>query len=173
MEFVTLVEIRGSVRVYKDEPVEDEKIRAVLEAANAAPSAGNLQAFEIVVVTDPDARSALARAALDQDFIAKAPVVLVFFASPRRSAVRYFRRGEEMYCVQDATIACTFAHLRAADLGLGSAWVGAFDDRKVSEIVGAPGDLRPVAILSVGYPGETPAPTSRRSLEDLVRRERF
>jgi nitroreductase len=173
MDFARLVDVRCSVRAYRDEPVEEETIRAVLEAANAAPSAGNLQAFEIVMVTEPDVRAALARAALDQDFIAKAPVVLVFLASPRRSSVRYHRRGEDLYCIQDATIACAFAHLRAADLGLGSAWVGAFHDDKVVSIIGAPGDLRPVAILSMGHPGESPPRTSRRSLDDVVHKETF
>lgn len=173
MEFERLIGKRRSVREFEDRPVEDEQVRAVLEAANSAPSAGGCQAYEIVRVEDPAVRSSLARAALDQMFIAQAPVVLVFLATPSRSSGRYGRRGRQLYCIQDATIACAFAHLRAADLGLGSVWVGAFDDDGVRRALGAPAESRPVAILPLGHPGEDPAPTPRRSLDDLVRPDRY
>lgn len=173
MNFDELIESRRSIRVFEPRAVEAEKLQAILEAANRAPSAGDLQAFEIVRVTDAAARSRLAQAALGQSFIAAAPVVLLFFANPARSSSTYGRRGIELYCVQDATIACTFAHLRATDLGLGSVWVGAFLDDAVSAAVAAPKELRPVAILPIGYAAESPAPTPRRGVRDLVRSETF
>ncbi len=168
MDYFELLEKRHSIRSYTSQPVEDEKLHAILQAANRAPSAGNLQAYEIYVVTDPARLQALAWAALDQTFIAQAPAALVFCASPKRSSVRYGRRGTTLYCIQDATIACAFAHLAAAALGLGSVWVGAFDEDGVRRVIGVWEDLRPVAILPVGYSSEKPEITSRRQLSSLV-----
>jgi nitroreductase len=126
-----------------------------------------LQAYEIFLVRDERKKEALADAALGQEFVAEAPVVLVFCANPSRSARRYGSRGRDLYSIQDATIACTFAMLAATSLGLGSCWVGAFDDEEVKRILGIK-DLKPIAILPIGYPAQRPFPTSRRSLKDLV-----
>ena len=168
MEFEELIKASRSIRAFQPRAIEEEKLKKILMAANLAPSAGNLQAYEIYVVKDGKKKRELAKAALDQEFIAEAPVVLVFCANPPRSAFRYGRRGEELYCVQDATIATTFAMLMAADLGLGSVWVGAFYDDWVARILGLPSHLRPIAILPIGYPAERPEFVGRRRLEDLV-----
>lgn len=168
MNFFDLITTRRSVRAFQPTPVDKEKLRTVLEAAVAAPSAGNLQAYSIVVVHDPARRVRLAEAALGQDFLAQAPVVLVFCARPDISSARYRRRGAELYCVQDATIACTFAHLAAHALGLGSVWIGAFDEAAVRQTLGLPPHWCPVAMLPMGYPAESPAPTPRRPLQQTV-----
>lgn len=168
MEFTELIQARRSVRAFEATQVEAEKLNRILELANLAPSAGNLQAYEIYHVTAARVRAALARAA-DQSFIAEAPVILVFFANPGRSARKYGARGKELYAIQDATIAVTYAMLAATDLGLGTVWVGAFDPMKVTTATGAPPDWIPVAVLPIGYAAEIPGPTSRRSLSDLVR----
>lgn len=168
MDIFDAIVHRRSVRRFRPDPLTSAQLTRVLDAARWAPSAGNRQALEIVVVQDAARRSALARAALDQWFIAEAPVVLVFFAAPSRNRDRYGRRGVELYAVQDATIACAHAHLAAAALGLGSCWIGAFDELKVAELLGAARDERPVAILPIGWPAEEPPPSARRSLEDLV-----
>lgn len=97
MDLFEATQRRRSVRAYEPRAVEADKLRRILTCALAAPSAGNLQAYAVVVVTDPDTRRALARAAVDQEFVAQAPVVLVFFQDPARSAVRYGRRGAELY----------------------------------------------------------------------------
>ena len=155
------------MRAFAAKCVEAEKVAQVLAAANAAPSAGNLQAYEIFRFTGEKERVALARAAWEQMFVAQAPVVLVFCANPARSAVKYRERGVRLYAVQDATVACTFAMLAATALGLGTVWVGAFDDARVQGVVGRE-DLLPVAILPIGYAAEEPAATPRRALGDLV-----
>jgi len=169
MDFFEVVAARHSVRAFADKAIEPEKLQAILEAASRAPSAGNLQAYDIYVVSAPACLSALARAALNQDFLAQAPVSLVFCANPPRSAQKYGRRGASLYAVQDATIACAYAQLASTALGLASVWVGAFDDGGVRAALGVNDDLRPVAILPIGYAGETPEATSRRPLESLVR----
>jgi nitroreductase len=169
MDYATLIEERHSIRAYQPTEAEEDKLRSVLHAANRAPSAGNLQAYQIVAVRSPAARQALARAALDQDFVAQAPVVLVFLADPGRARGKYGHRGETLYSLQDATIACAYAQLAARDLGLGACWVGAFRKDAVREAVGSPPEQVPVALLPLGYPAEQPRITSRRSLGDLVR----
>jgi hypothetical protein len=126
MEFFDTVKSRHSIRAFAATPIDDDTLQAILEAANWAPSAGNLQAYEIYMVTQDHDRSALARAAFEQWFVARAPVV-VFCAHPERSARRYGQRGVRLYAIQDATIACTFAMLAATALGLATVWVGAFE----------------------------------------------
>jgi len=168
MEFFEVVKRRRSTRAYAAKPVEAEKLGKILAAANAAPSAGNLQAYEIYRVRDPQKKRALAKAALDQDFVAAAPELLVFCAHPARSAGRYRQRGVRLYSVQDATIACTFAMLAATALGLSTVWVGAFEDHAVSRAIGAPEEHLPVAMLPIGYAAETPELTLRRPLDELV-----
>lgn len=169
MDLFTVFQERHSVRAFAERPVEPEKLRALLEAANRAPSAGNLQAYEIYVVTRPTVLKALMRAAFEQKFIAQAPVVFVFCAHPTRSASSYGERGATLYSVQDATIACAYAQLAATALGLGSVWVGAFDEDTVRRALGIGGELVPVALLPLGYAAESPEITPRRALEDLVR----
>ena len=169
MDFFQVVSQRRSVRAFQHREVEPEKLKRILETANMAPSAGDLQAYRIYAVKSQQARIGLARAALGQSFIAEAPVVLVFCAVPMWSAVKYGRRGERLYSLQDATIACAYAQLAATALGLGSTWVGAFDEHSVSQAIGASDEEVPIAILPIGYPAESPMPTPRRRLSELVR----
>ena len=166
MEFTEVLTKRRSVRSYKPQPVEENKLRRIFEAANMAPSAGNLQAYEVRVVRDPAKRNALAEAANGQGFIADSPVSLVFCADPARSAEKYGKRGSDLYSVQDATIAATFAMLAAVDLSLATVWVGDFDEKKVQQVLGVK-LIRPVAIFSLGYAAEQPPPSPRRPIEEI------
>lgn len=172
-EFFDVIRSRHSIRGYAERDVSEEHLRAVLEAMNRAPSAGDLQAYEVVLVRDRQRRLQLARAAHDQAFVAEAPVVLVFFMNPARSRRKYGERGDVLYACQDATVAAAHAQIAAHALGLATVWVGAFDDEAVSAAVHAPAGLRPSSLLVLGHPAETPVPTPRRSLRDLVRRESF
>lgn len=170
MEFFEVVQKRQSIRKFKATPVEADKLSRILKAANRAPSAGNLQAYQIFVVKDPALKARLDAAAGNQGSVKEAPIVLIFCASPERSATRYGSRGEELYCVQDATIACAYAQLAATALGLASVWIGAvFEPETVKEALGITEDLWPIALLPLGYPAEETPRTPRRTLEDLVR----
>ena len=151
MEFSELLEKRRSVREYAETPVEKEKIEKIVNAAFAAPSAGNLQSYKIIIVRDKKAKEALSEAANSQKSILLAPVVLAFFADQSHSSKRYGVRGINLYAIQDATIAAAYAQLAAADLGLSSVWVGAFEPDKVSKILGAEQGEYPVALLPVGH----------------------
>lgn len=168
MDFAGVVEGRHSVRSFQDRDVESASLEAVLRAARSAPSAGNLQAYRVAVARASSVRRLLARAALDQDFVAQAPVVLVFLAEPAASGVKYGRRGETLYATQDATIACAYAQLAVVNAGLGSCWVGAFDGDKVRAALGVEETLRPVALLPLGYPAEVPRIAPRRPLSEMV-----
>jgi len=169
MNLLEAIQTRQSIRAYQPQEIEAEKLDAILNAMVQAPSAGNLQAYEVHVFRDPQTKQALVRAALDQKFLAQAPVVLVFCAHPVRAA-KYGRRGEQLYCVQDATIAAAYAQLAATALGLATCWVGAFDEEAVARAAALPAGERPVAILPIGYAAETPTRTSRRKLNELVHR---
>ena len=168
MDFFEVVKQRHSIRHFATTPVEREKLQKILATANQAPSAGNLQSFEIYVASGLSTRLALAHCALGQSFIAQAPYSLVFCTRADLAESCYGRRGKELYAIQDATIACSFAMLAATALGLGSVWVGAFDERAVGEILGSKKSARPVAILPIGYTAESPVVTPRRSLTELV-----
>lgn len=168
MDLFETIQARQSVRAYQARDIEEEKLEAILSAANQAPSAGNLQAYEIYLTRERGLKQALARAAGDQEFLTQAPVLLVFCVHPARSATRYGQRGRQLYCLQDAAIAVAYAQLAATALGLGTCWVGAFDDQGVAKALSLPRWIRPVAVLPVGYPAESPARTPRRPLADLV-----
>jgi nitroreductase len=168
MDYFEAVKTRRSMRAFQKKPVEEEMIRRIIEVINLAPSAGDLQAYEVIVVKDPMLKDKLAKAALDQSFVSEAPVCFVFVAYPERSSRKYGRRGSELYCVQDATIATTYAMLAATSLGLSSTWVGAFDEEAAARAVGATGGKRPVAILPVGYAAESPENTPRRPVSEIA-----
>ena len=172
MEFFDVLNERHSVRAYTSQSIESDKLQQILEAINRAPSAGNLQAYEVYLVCDEKRKTELAKSARGQDFLAQAPVVLVFCTNAARSAGKYGNRGTDLYCLQDATIACTFAMLAATTLSLSTVWVGAFDEEKARRAIEAPEGHRPVAMLPVGYPAEFPRNSPRRSLSDLLHIEK-
>jgi len=171
MDFFDVIASRRSVREFGPQPVSDAALRRVLEAADRAPSAGNLQAYEVVVVRSVEGRRQLARAALGQDFVAAAPAVLVFLTHPDRNAERYGERGARLYSLQDATIAAAHAQLAAHALGLGSVWVGAFDDESIRGVVKAPDGYGVSSLLVLGQPSGAPAVTPRRGVDDLTHHE--
>lgn len=167
-DFFATIRLRHSVRRYQaDMQIEPEKLHAVLESAVAAPSAGDLQAYQIVVVRDADQRRLLAEST-EQEFLANAPICLVFCTDAERSAQTFGERGRELYALQDTTIAAAYAQLAAAACGLGSAWIGYFNASDVAHILELRQGLQPVAMLALGYPAELPEPTTRRRLDEIV-----
>ncbi len=161
------------MRAYRHTVLDRRKIQTILDAVLLAPSAGDLQAYRVVIVENSKTKSALADAAHGQRFIAEASVVFVFLADPERSAAKYGQRGRLLFSLQDATLAAAYAQLSAADLGLASCWVGAFDDDAVADAVNAPKGLRPIAVIPLGEPAEMPDRPPRRSRKELVVNEGF
>lgn len=164
---------RRSIRSFASEPVDEKDLKKILEAAIAAPSAGNRQPWEFVVVKNPEQKRKLADAAFGQSFIEEAPVAIVVCANAPRTARVYGNRGEDLYCIQDTAAAIQNINLAAYALGYGTCWVGAFDERRVAEIIGCPAGVRPVAIIPIGKPAEKPDPTPRLPLTKVVHQERF
>lgn len=168
-DFFETVRHRHSVRRYQpDMAVEREKLHAILEMACAAPSAGDMQPYRIVVIEEPQGRIALGRAAHNQGFIADAPVCLVFCADPQRSAAKFGDRGTKLYAIQDTTIAAAYAQLAVVAAGMGSTWIGQFDEDQVRTALDLEPGVIPIALLSLGYPAELPEPSPRRRLQEVV-----
>ncbi|MEM2676833.1 MAG: nitroreductase family protein [Candidatus Bathyarchaeia archaeon] len=164
---------RRSIRAYREMEVSQEIVEKLIDAARWAPSAGNIQPWEFIVVRNSETKRRLAEAALGQSFIEEAPVVIVVCADEERSARGYGTRGRALYCIQDTAAAIQNIHLAAYALGLGTCWVGAFREDEVRKILDIPVGVRPVAIIPVGYPAESPAPRSRRPLKQLIHYEKF
>jgi nitroreductase len=173
MDVLEAIKGRRSVRAFKNKDVPQEIIEKLIDAARWAPSAGNIQPWEFIVVRKPDIKRRLAEAALDQTFIEEAPVVIVVCAGENRSSQGYGMRGKTLYCIQDTAAAIQNIHLLAYSLGLGACWVGAFREEEAREILKIPLGVRPVAMIPVGCPAESPSPPSRRPLRQIVRYETF
>ena len=167
MNFFDLIKKRSSIRAFKGREISEEEIQKLLKAANSAPSAGNLQSYEIIAIKDKDLKDDLVGAAHGQKFLGQAPIVFAFLQDYERSQKKYGERGN-LYSIQDGTIAATYLQLAAEEIGFGSCWVGAFDEDRVAEILET--GKRPLALIPVGYPAKRPSKDSgRRELDELVR----
>lgn len=165
--FFEIISKRHSIRAFAESKIEKEKIEKILKASQRAPSAGNLQSYKIFLVSKSKEKLNLAKAAHDQNYIKDCSLVLVFCADPENSAKEYGIRGQKLFCIQDATIACSYAQLAAQSLGLATLWVGAFDEDQVRDILGC-GRLRPVVILLVGEANEEPEITERKPIDKII-----
>ena len=147
------IEKRHSVRNYDaTRDVAPELVEELLRCACLAPTAGNVQPWRFYVVRDPGVKQALARAALGQACVAEAPLAIVVCADLEAHAASYGKRGVELYSIQDTAAAVENMLLTATSLGLGTCWVGAFREEEAARALGLEGNVRPLAIVPVGYP---------------------
>ncbi len=175
MDLFEAIKDRRSVRAFKSTPIPEESLVRILEAASWAPSTISWrgESWEFIVVKDPALRTELYRAASDQAFIREAPVCIVVCVDQIRYSEVYGSRGTELYAICDASAATENLLLAVHALGLGACWVGDFNDTVVSRLLGLPSSVKPIAILPVGYPDETPSPKPRRHLKDAVHIEKY
>ena len=166
MEVKEAIEKRRSIRKYKSKDVGLSIVEKLLYYANLAPSAGNLQARDFIIVDDKELKKKIARAAYNQEFVEEAPVLVVFCANLKRIAP-YGERGKNLYCIQDVAAAIQNFLLAALDEGLATCWVGAFDENEVSRLLGLPSEVRPVAIITLGY-GDEEAYSDRMDIKKLI-----
>jgi nitroreductase len=159
---------RSSVRKFENTPVDDKLIGVLLFMATQSPSAGNVQEWEFFVVKDEDLKKKIAEAAIHQDFIAQAPAVIVICANLEKISLKYGKRGELLYSIQDTANAAMSILLAAQGLGLASCWVGSFDEERVKDILETPPHLRPLVILPIGYSAEHPKGKNRIHYETLT-----
>jgi nitroreductase len=167
MEFSELIKNRYSVRAYKADPVEEEKLQQVLEAARLAPTAANRQPFQILVIHTRGREAELKRI-YGRDWFVQAPLVICVCALP---AEAWSRTDRKNYAEVDATIAMDHLILAAANLGLGTCWIAAFDPAAARSVLGLPKEVEPIAFTPLGYPADKPAAKKRRPLPELVRYE--
>jgi nitroreductase len=173
MDILEAIKGRRSIRAFMARDVSEEDVWRLVDAARWAPSAGNVQPWEFIIVRNPETKKALAEAALGQFFIEEAPVVIVVCANENSSSRRYGVRGKALYCIQDTSAAAQNIHLAALSFGLGTCWVGAFDEDKARRVLRIPAGLRPVALIPVGYAAEEPAARVRKPLSEIVHDEFF
>lgn len=167
MDILNAVKQRRSIRDFQKKEIPDQLLRKLGEALLWAPSAGNLQARKFYFVRNSAMKKSLAAAALNQNFIAEAPLVIVG-CTDSRITLKYGERGVSLYSIQDVACSIMGMMLVAYENGLGSTWVGAFNEEAVSGVLRLPRHLRPVTLVPVGYPSKIPDPPSRVSLQDAV-----
>jgi nitroreductase len=167
MEFSELIRTRYSVRAYKPDPVEDDKLEQILEAARLAPTAANRQPFRILVIHTEGRQDELGRI-YRRGWFVDAPIILCACGVP---AENWVRMDGKNYNDVDVTIAMDHLILAAANLGLGTCWVAAFDPEAAREVLNLPAGVEPVAFTPLGYPADTPSEKRRKPLDELVRYE--
>lgn len=173
MDVFEAIKTRRSIRAFTDKRVTDREVKKLIEAARWAPSAGNIQPWEFIIVRDPKVKHGLCEAAMNQTLIEQASVVIVVCADPARSSKRYGSRGINLYCLQDTAAATQNILLTAHAAGLAACWIGAFNEEAAKKVLGVPDELRPIAIIPVGCPAEKPRARLRRSLGEITHHETF
>jgi nitroreductase len=170
MNVFDAIKKRSSIRSFMNKSIESEKLRAVIEAGRLAPSARNLQEWRFILVKNPETRRKLAFAANGQMFVMEAPVVIVACAITDE---RVMSCGQLCYPI-DIAIALDHISLAAVELNLGTCWIGAFDEKKVKEILAIPDEVRVVELMPIGYPAYVVSKEKNRlPFEKIVRYEHW
>ena len=169
MEFINLVSARYSARAYKTDPVPDDVLEQVLEAGRLAPTAANRQAFQILVI-HTEGRGEALRRIYSPDWFVQPPLVLGLVCFPQNCWVR--KDGKRCGDV-DAAIVMDHMILAAAELGLGTCWVGAFDPQAARDVLELPEDAEPIVFTPLGYPADSPGPKKRKIASELTRYEHW
>lgn len=167
MDILKVIKERRSIRDFQKKDIPEKIMNNLIEALIWAPSAGNIQARKFYFIKDITVKKKIGAAALNQNFIAEAPLVIVGCTDSRISFT-YRERGVLLYSIQDVACSIMGMMLVAHELGLGSTWVGAFYEDQISKILDVPRNLRPVAIVPVGYPSKVPKAPPRVSKEEAV-----
>ena len=173
MELQEAIKGRRSIRHFKKQSIPEETITQLIEAASQAPSAGNIQPWHFIIVRNPTIKRKLAESALNQSHVEQAPVVIVVCADEKSSSMGYGKRGRTLYCLQDTAAATQNILLTAHSLGLGTCWIGAFNEDEAREAVNAPEGVRPVVMIPVGIPDENPRQRGRKLLSQISRYDNF
>jgi nitroreductase len=169
MEFSELIKERYSVRAYTPDPVEEEKLEKVLEAARLAPTAANRQPFQLIVIHTAGREEELYDVYRKAWFV-EPPLVICACGLKERG---WTRRDGKSYVDVDVAIAMDHLILAAANEGLGTCWVGAFDPAAARRVLGLPDEVEPIAFTPLGYPADEPGTKKRKPLDELIRQERW
>ncbi len=170
MDLFDVIKRRYSVRAYRPDPVEEEKLQEILEAGRLAPTAANRQPFRIIVVRTAGRTEALARI-YGRDWFTDAPLVLCLCGVEEEGWVR--GKDDKSYIDVDAAIVMDHLVLAATALGLGTCWIAAFDPDAAREVLSLPDGVAPLLFTPLGYPADQPRPKQRKDLDDLVKWNRW
>ncbi len=173
MDLLEIIRNRRSIRSYKKRDLPQDIIEKLLEAARWAPSAGNVQPWGFVVASSRKIKQSLSMAAFGQKDLEEASVVIVVCADEKLAEQSYGVRGKSLFCLQDTAAAIQNIMLTAYSLGLGSCWIGAFKEDEIRQVIKAPKEMRPIALIPVGYPNEAPPARSRRPVGEIMHKETF
>ncbi len=165
MEFLDLVKNRFSVRSYKPDEVEEEKLNVILEAACLAPTAVNYQPFQLTVIKTQGLEDKLKRI-YPANWFSEAPLVICLSVIPSKA---WNRKDGKNYADVDGSIVMDHIILAATSLGLGTCWVGAFDPNAAREILDLPKNVEPLLFTPLGYPAEEPRVKQRKKLSEIVK----
>jgi nitroreductase len=168
MDILECMENRRSIRRYISKPVEEDKVLQVIDAGHWAPSAGNLQEWQFIVMRDQNKKSQIAEAALGQYWIAQSSVVIIICTKDDRVTRIYGDIGKNRFVYYDAACAIQNMLLMANNIGLGACFIGTFDDAAIKRIANIPEDITVHALITLGYPAEKPSPPHRLGIEDLT-----
>ena len=164
MDFLDLVKSRYSVRAYKNQAIEEEKLDKILEAARLAPTAVNYQPFKLLIIHTKGREKELKRI-YQAEWFNKAPIVICVCCEPKNAWVR---RDGKNFADIDATIVMDHIILAATSLGLGTCWIGAFDANAAREILKIPEEIEPLVFTPIGYPADEIGQKKRKNLSELV-----
>jgi nitroreductase len=170
MNVIDAIKARKSVRSYLEKPIEKATLRSVLDAGRLAPSASNRQEWRFIIVQEKTRRKNVAEAAFHQMFVGEAPAIIVACAE---TTGHIMMCGQQCYPI-DVAIALDHITLAAIELGLGTCWIGAFDEERIKELLNIPKALRVVALMPIGYPVDSSIQEKTRfSLNRIVKYEHW
>jgi len=167
MDLDTAINTRASCRNFIDKKVPIRLLHMLLESGSKAPSAGNLQDFRFIIVTDEDKKKEIAEASLKQLWMADAPILIVV-CSDLKNVIRFYEDRAEYYALQDVSAAAENILLKATDLGLASNWISVFDENVVRRNLRLPENVKPYIIIPIGYTKEKPRHRKRHSVETFI-----
>ena len=167
MDVAKAIKKRRSIRHFQSKSIPRDFEEKLIEALIWAPSAGNLQSRKFYLVKDKTVKEKLVNLALYQSFVLEAPLVIVACADSRVKQ-RYSQRGRNLYSICDTAVSIENLMLQTTELGLGSCWVGSFDEDKIKEILTIPDYLKPIAVIPIGFPAEKPEAPPRAKKEEVI-----
>ena len=166
MEILDIIKNRRTIRNFKDEDVSDGDLRKILEAGNSAPCAGKLSNWRFIIVKYQKDKEKLAEACFNQEWVANASVLIVVCSDSGRLKGIYGKRGE-MYAIQNTAAAIENMLIEATSLGIGSAWIGAFNDDEIIRVLEIADYVKIHAVVALGYANEKPT-VAKLKLPDVV-----
>ncbi len=171
MKVLDVIQKRRSVRKYKEDPIPEKDLMSVLEAARLAPSGKNFQPWKFIIIKDKALKEKLAQASAGQFFMAEAPIIIVGCGFPD-NCYAHMGRYMKSWSV-DVTIALEHLILQAQEEGLGTCWIGSFEEEEVKAILNIPENVKVLALIPLGYPDEIPRFRKRKSLDEIISYDRF